>query len=56
MAAFFISVRSGIKGVAAIDEGEREVAFLVEEFGDDKGGPGGVSWRDDFAEMTGGEL
>jgi len=29
---------------------------LLEEFGDDEGGSGGVAWRDDFAEMAGREF
>lgn len=54
--AFFVPIRSGIEGVATIDESEGEVAFLLEEFGDDEGGSGGVAWRDDFAEMAGREF
>ncbi len=54
--AFFVPVRSGIEGVAPVDKSERKVAFLIEEFGDDEGGSGGVAWRDDFAEVAGSEF
>lgn len=56
MAAFFISIRGGIEAVAPIDKGEREVAFFVEELGNDEGGSGGMVWGDDFVEMSGGKF
>lgn len=56
VAALGIAVGGGVEGVAAIDEGEGEVAFFGEEFGDDEGGSGGVVGRDDFAEMAGREF
>ena len=39
-AAFFITVRSGVETVASIDEGEGQIAFFFEEFGNDEGGSG----------------
>ncbi|MFT6181899.1 MAG: hypothetical protein ACJA1W_004266, partial [Akkermansiaceae bacterium] len=56
VAAFFVAVGGGVEGIAAIDEGEREVALFVEEFGDNEGGSGGVVGGDDFAEVAGGEF
>ncbi|MFT6241972.1 MAG: hypothetical protein ACJAQT_004073 [Akkermansiaceae bacterium] len=53
VAAFFVAVGGGVEGIAAIDEGEREVALFVEEFGDNEGGSGGVVGGDDFAEVAG---
>ena len=55
-AAFFVTVRGGVEGVAAIDESEGEIAFFGEEFGNDERGSGGLARGDDFAEMTGGEF
>lgn len=56
VAAFFVAVGGGIEGVAAINESEGEVAFFVEEFGNDEGGSGGLVRGDDFAEVAGGEF
>lgn len=56
VAAFFVPVRGGVEGVATIDESEREVAFFVEEFGNDERGSSGVARGDDFAEMAGGKF
>ena len=56
VAAFFVPVRSGVESISPINEGERQITFLIKEFGDDEGGSGGVAGRDDFAEMTWGEL
>lgn len=41
-----------VKAVAGINESEGEVALLIEEGFQDKGGPGGRMGRDDFAEVT----
>lgn len=56
MTAFFVSIRRWIESVTPIDEGEREIAFLAEELGDDERGSGGIAWRDDFAEVPGDEF
>ena len=40
MATFVVSIRSGIKGVAAIDESDGEIALLIEEFANDQRGSG----------------
>lgn len=55
-AAFFVTVRGRVEGVASIDESEGEIAFFGEEFGNDEGGSGGLARGDDFAEMSGGEF
>lgn len=36
VATFFVSIRSGVEGVASIDEGDWEVSFLFEELGNDE--------------------
>jgi hypothetical protein len=56
MATVVVSIRSGIKGVTAIDEGDWEITLLIEEFANDQRGSSWFVWRDDFAKMTGGEL
>ena len=55
-AAFFVAVRSGVETVSSIDEGEGQIAFFFEEFGNDEGGSGGLTRGDDLAELTRGEF
>jgi hypothetical protein len=38
MATSIVSIRSRIKGVAAIDEGDWEIMLLIEEFANDQRG------------------
>jgi hypothetical protein len=38
MATVVVSIRSGIKGVTAIDEGDWEITLLIEEFANDQRG------------------
>lgn len=33
--AFEVAVRAGVEGIASVDEGEGEIAFLGEEFGNE---------------------
>ncbi len=51
-----IAVRGGVETVLSVDQDEREVALLVEEFAENEGGSGGRMGRDDFAELSGGKL
>lgn len=54
--ALLVAVGGGIEVVAAIDEGDGEVAWFVEKFRDDERHPGGGFGGHDFAEMSIGEL
>ena len=50
--AFEIAVRGGIEGIASVDQGEGELAFFVEEFGNEQSHALAGMRGDDFVERA----